>query len=72
MSRRTTREKLLSYLSSESIRQGSLSFDIPYDRQQLADYLCVERAAMSAELSKLQKEGLLTTRKNHFELAVEL
>ncbi len=72
MSKRTTREKLLSYLSSESIRQGSLSFDIPYDRQQLADYLCVERAAMSAELSKLQKEGLLTTRKNHFELAVEL
>ena len=71
MSRRTTREKLLSYLSSESIRQGSLSFDIPYDRQQLADYLCVERAAMSAELSKLQKEGLLTTRKNHFELEVE-
>lgn len=72
MSKRTTREKLLSYLSSESIRQGSLSFDIPYDRQQLADYLCVERAVMSAELSKLQKEGLLTTRKNHFELAVEL
>ena len=72
MSKRTTREKLLSYLSSESIRQGSLSFDIPYDRQQLADYLCVERAAMSAELSKLQKEGLLTTRKNHFELAEEL
>ena len=72
MSKRTTREKLLSYLSSESIRQGSLSFDIPYDRQQLADYLCVERAAMSAELSKLQKEGILTTRKNHFELAVEL
>lgn len=72
MSKRTTREKLLSYLSSESIRQGSLSFDIPYDRQQLADYLCVERAAMSEELSKLQKEGLLTTRKNHFELAVEL
>ncbi len=72
MSKRTTREKLLSYLSSESICQGSLSFDIPYDRQQLADYLCVERAAMSAELSKLQKEGLLTTRKNHFELAVEL
>ena len=72
MSKRTTREKLLSYLSSESIRQGSLSFDIPYDRQQLADYLCVERAAMSAELSKLQKEGLLTTRKNNFELAVEL
>ena len=68
MSKRTTREKLLSYLSSESIRQGKLFFDIPYDRQQLADYLCVERAAMSAELSKLQKEGLLNTKRNHFEL----
>ena len=68
MSKRTTREKLLSYLSSESIKQGKLSFDISYDRQQLADYLCVERAAMSVELSKLQKEGLLKTKRNHFEL----
>ena len=60
--------KLLSYLSAESIRQSSLSFDIPFDRQQLADFLCVERAAMSVELSKLQKEGLLVTKRNHFEL----
>ncbi len=71
VSKRTTRTKLLSYLSSESIKQGSLSFDIPFDRQQLADYLCVERAAMSVEISKLQKEGLLTTNRNHFELLVE-
>lgn len=69
MSKRTTRDKLLSYLSAESIRRGSLSFDIPFDRQQLADYLCVERAAMSAELSKLQKEGVLKTNRNHFELS---
>ena len=41
---------------------------IPFDRQQLADFLCVERAAMSAELSKLQKEGLLVTKRNHFQL----
>ena len=68
ISKRTTREKLLSYLSAESLRQGALSFDIPFDRQQLADFLCVERAAMSAELSKLQKEGLLITKRNHFEL----
>jgi len=68
MSKRTTREKLLSYLSSESIRQGKLSFDIPFDRQQLADFLCVERAAMSVELSKLQKEGILETNKKHFKL----
>ena len=42
--------------------------DIPFDRQQLADFLCVERAAMSVELSKLQKEGLLVTKRNHFQL----
>ena len=44
------------------------AIDIPFDRQQLADFLCVERAAMSVELSKLQKEGLLVTKRNHFEL----
>jgi len=44
------------------------SFDIPFVRQQLADFLCVERAAMSVELSKLQKEGLLITKRNHFQL----
>lgn len=68
ISKRTTREKLLSYLSSESIRQGKLAFDIPYDRQQLADYLSVERAAMSVELGKLKKEGILDTERNHFVL----
>ena len=44
------------------------AIDIPFDRQQLADFLCVERAAMPAELSKLQKEGLLVTKRNHFQL----
>jgi CRP-like cAMP-binding protein len=68
MAKRSTREKLLSYLSAESIRQGKRAFAIPYDRQQLADYLCVERAAMSVELSKLQKEGFLKTNRNWFEL----
>lgn len=71
ISKRTTREKILSYLSQEAQRQGSLSFDIPYDRQQMADYLCVERAAMSVELSKLQKEGKLKTNRKHFELTAE-
>lgn len=71
MSKRKTRDKLLSYLSTESFRHNSLSFDIPFDRQQLADFLCVERAAMSVELSKLQKEGLLKTDHSHFELNIE-
>lgn len=68
MSKRNTRDKLLSYLSSESLRLGKISFDIPYDRQQLADYLCVDRTTMSAEISKLQKEGMLKTERKHFEL----
>lgn len=71
MSRKSTREKLLSYLSAVSIREGSLTFDIPYDRQQLADYLCVDRAAMCVELSKLQKQGVLQYRKNHFVIRRE-
>lgn len=68
MAQRTTREKLLSYLSSEALKRGSTDFDIPYDRQQLADYLSVERSAMSAELSKLRREGLLQCHRNHFIL----
>lgn len=72
VSKRKTRDKLMSYLSSEAVRQGSLSFDIPYNRQQLADYLCVERAAMSAELSKLQEEGVLKTNHSHFELLTNI
>ena len=68
MSRRTTREKLISYLSTESKRHGSGSFTIPYNRQQLADFLSVDRSAMSNELSKLRDEGLLTFEKNHFQL----
>ena len=57
-------------VSAESIRHSSLSFDIPFDRQQLADYLCIDRAAMSTEISKLQKEGFIKTNRNHFELTV--
>ena len=68
ISKRTTREKLMSYLSSEAEKRAAASFDIPYDRQQLADFLCVERAAMSAELSKMQKDGLIRTNRNHFEI----
>ena len=69
--KRTTREKLLSYLSAESVRQSSLSFDIPFDRQQLADYLCIDRAAMSTEISKLQKEGFIKTNRKHFTLTAQ-
>ena len=68
MARRTTREKLLSYLSAQAARAGGPDFDIPLDRQQLADYLAVDRSAMSAVLGKLREEGVLEFRKNHFRL----
>lgn len=68
ISRRSTREKLIAYLSAQAQRAGSNSFTIPFRRQDLADFLCVERSAMSAALSKLQKEGMIKTSKNKFEL----
>ena len=66
--KRTTREKLMAYLLSQAKLVGRREFTIPYDRQGLADYLGVERSAMSAELSKLQKEGILITNRSHFTL----
>lgn len=68
MGQRTTRSKLLSYLSAQAQAQGSATFDIPLSRQQLADYLCVERSAMSAALCRLRDEGVLHFSKNHFVL----
>ena len=68
MARRTTRDKLLSYLSAAALAAGTPEFDIPLDRQQLADFLAVDRSAMSAALGKLRDEGVLTFRKNHFHL----
>ena len=66
MGKRNTREKLLSYLSAEAQKHGTSEFDIAFSRQQLADYLSVERSAMSTELGKLRDEGRLSFRKNHF------
>ena len=63
---KTIRARLLSYLSYEASRQGSLSFDIPFNRQQLADYLNLDRSALSNELSKMQKEQIIICHRNHF------
>ena len=68
MSKRSTREKLMSYLSEEAKRQNSSSFTIPFNRQQLADFLSVDRSAMSNELCKMRDEGLLEFSKNQFKL----
>ena len=67
-SQRTTREKLMAYLLSQAKLQGSSSFTIPYDRQSLADYLEVDRSGLSAEISKLRKEGIIQSEKNRFIL----
>lgn len=67
-SKRTTREKLIAYLMSQMKLQNSSSFAIPYDRQELADYLEVDRSGLSAEISKLRKEGVLECQKNRFTL----
>ena len=68
MDRLSTKEKLLSFLSKEALRHNSDEFDIPFDRRQLAEYLSVERSAMSAELSALSRAGWLETNRNHFKL----
>ena len=68
---KSIRGRLLSYLSYQAARQRSLQFTIPFNRQQLADYLSVDRSAMSNELSKMQREGLLTVNRNYFVLKVE-
>lgn len=69
LSRRSIREKLIAYLSAQAKRAGGREFVIPFNRQELADYLCVDRSAMSAELSRLQTEGLLKTEKSRFWLS---
>ena len=70
ISRRSTREKLMAYLTLQAERQGSPRFTIPYDRQALADYLEVDRSGLSAEIGKLRQEGVLKSRKNDFELLI--
>ncbi len=67
-SKRTTREKLMTYLLGQAKINGSSSFTIPYDRQELADYLEVDRSGLSAEISKLRKEGVLESEKRYFAL----
>ena len=70
MGQRSTRAKVMSYFSAEVQRSGKYEFDIPFSRQQLADYLGVERSGLSLELGKMRKEGLLEFHKSHFTLKV--
>ena len=65
---RHIRSRVMHYLSDQAVQKGSREFTIPFDRQQLADYLHVERSALSKELGKMQREGILTFHKNRFHL----
>ncbi|MGI6201555.1 MAG: Crp/Fnr family transcriptional regulator [Christensenellales bacterium] len=68
VSQRTIREKVLRYLGDQALLQGERSFEIPLNRQELADYLAVDRSALSAELSRMQGEGLIAYRRSRFTL----
>ena len=68
ITKKTIREKIISYLSTEALKNRSNSFFIKFDRQELADYLFVERSALSRELSSMKKDGLIEYNKNHFTL----
>jgi CRP-like cAMP-binding protein len=68
ITRMTIREKLMSYLSSRASQENSASFGIPFSRQELADYLSVDRSAMSSELGRMRDEGILRLKGRRFEL----
>ena len=65
---KSVRGRVLAYLNAVSLQQHSPAFDIPFDRQQLADYLNVERTALSKELGRMRREGLIQCRRNHFQI----
>lgn len=68
LSKRSTREKLMTYLMFHAKKSGSNRFEIPFDRQELADYLEVDRSGLSAEISKLRNEGVLASHRKQFTL----
>ena len=68
LTRRTVREKIMAYLSAEAEKRGTSTFTIQYNRQSMADYLGIDRSSLSSELSRLQKEGVLSYYKNSFTL----
>jgi CRP-like cAMP-binding protein len=68
---RSTREKLLSYFSFQAGQMKSTAFEIPFNRQELADYLSIDRSAMSSELGRMRDEGILRFSKNRFELLLD-
>ena len=65
---KSLRERVMVYLSQESVKQGSRAITVPFNRQQMADYLSVDRSALSAELSRMQRDGVISYEKNRFTI----
>ncbi len=70
LSQKTIRQRVVTYLHTQANKKGKTSFKIPFSRTELADFLCVDRSALSRELSKMQDEGILQYKKNYFTLAL--
>ena len=68
VSKRTIREKLLAYLSIQAQQQRQRYFEIPLGRVELAEYLCVDRSALTRELAKMKEDGLIDYDRNHFRI----
>ena len=68
ISQKSLREKILTFLSLQAQMQGSGYFEIPMSRQELAEYLCADRSALSRELSGMKADGLLDYDRNTFRL----
>lgn len=72
LARKGLRERIVTYLTMQASKRGASSFTIPFSREELAAFLCVNRSALSHELSQMQQEGLLTFHKSHFTLSRHL
>lgn len=68
---KSARGRILAYLNTVSLQKNATEFDIPFDRQQLADYLNLERTNMSKELTRMQRDGIIECKKSHFKLLKE-
>lgn len=68
LSKRSIRDKIMTYLALQAQQHNTPSFDILLNRNELADFLCIDRSAMSRELSRLSDEGIIEYQKNHFRI----
>ena len=68
VSKKTLREKILAYLSTQAQNQGKKQFEIPLGRVEWAEYLCADRSALTRELAKMQEEGLIQYHRNSFKI----